>query len=105
MQAKIDEEIARIVRQIIRKYKPERIILFGSAARGEWNLDSDADFLVIKSQVPTRGADRIRELSRLIKRDIPMDLLVYKPEEFSDRLEKGDPFIRTILTEGKLLYG
>ena len=87
------------------EFGPEKIILFGSAARGERGLDSDADFLVIKGQTPHYGADRIRELSRLIERNIPVDFLVYKPEEFEKRLEMGDPFLKTILKKGKVLYG
>jgi hypothetical protein len=50
-------------------------------------------------------ADRLRELIRLIEGDIPTDFLVYRPEEFEKRLEMGDPFLRAILKEGKILYG
>jgi hypothetical protein len=45
------------------------------------------------------------EVSRLIKRNIPADFLVYRPEEFAKRLSMGDPFIEMILEEGKVLYG
>ena len=44
MDLDISKEIQRITEQIIEKYKPDRIILFGSAARGELEPDSDADF-------------------------------------------------------------
>lgn len=98
------KEIEHITAQIIAKYKPERIILFGSAARGEFGPDSDADFLIIKRDTPWYGADRIRELSRIIERDIPVDLLVYRPEEFEGRVRIGDPFLKAVLKEGKILY-
>jgi uncharacterized protein len=98
-------EIDKITRQIIDKYRPEKIILFGSAARGEFGPDSDADFLIIKTDTPLYGADRIRELSRLIDRNIPVDLLVYRPEEVEQRLKREDPFLKAILKEGKVLYG
>jgi len=100
-----EKEIESIAIQIVQKYEPEKIILFGSAARGEAGPDSDADFLIIKSQTPYYGADRIRELSRLIERDIPVDFLVYRPEEFEKRLEMGDPFLKAVLKDGKVLYG
>jgi predicted nucleotidyltransferase len=100
-----EKEIQNITKQIIEKYKPEKIILFGSAARGAMDLDSDADFLIIKEKTPFYGADRIRELSGMIDRDIPLDLLVYRPEEFKKRLELGDPFLKAVLKEGKVLYG
>ena len=87
------------------KYQPEKIILFGSAARGDSNFDSDADFLIIKKETPYYGADRIRQISRLINRDIPVDFLIYRPEELKKRVEMGDPFLKAILKEGKVLYG
>jgi uncharacterized protein len=105
MNSRYHEEIERITAQIIQKYAPERIILFGSAARGESGLDSDADFLIIKKDTPLYGADRIRELSGIIERDIPIDLLIYRPEEIEKRMEMGDPFLKAILEEGKVLYG
>ncbi len=101
----MDREIESITAQIIEKYQPERIILFGSAARGEPGPDSDADFLIIKKDTPFYGADRIRQLSRVIDRSIPVDFLVYRPEELDRRIEMGDPFIKAILGEGKILYG
>lgn len=105
MELDFEKEIQNITQQIIEKYKPEKIILFGSAARGEPNLDSDVDFLIIKKKTPLYGADRIRELSRIIERNIPVDLLIYRPEEFQKRLQMGDPFLKSILEEGKVLYG
>jgi uncharacterized protein len=105
MAASVVSEIGKITKQIIDKYRPEKIILFGGAARGEFGPDSDADFLIIKKDTPLYGADRIRELSSMIDRDIPVDLLVYRPEEVEQRLKIGDPFLKAILNEGKVLYG
>ena len=105
MDIDFQKEIESITSQIISKYKPEKIILFGSAARGGSNYDSDADFLIIKKETPLYGADRIRELSRIIKRNIPTDFLIYRPREFKKRLEMEDPFLKAIIKEGKVLYG
>jgi predicted nucleotidyltransferase len=101
----VNREIENITNQIIEKYKPEKIILFGSAAKGELKPDSDVDFLIVKRETPHYGADRMRELSRLIERNVPIDFLIYRPEEFDKRLEMGDPFLRTVLKEGRVLYG
>ena len=100
-----EKEIESITAQIIERYKPEKIILFGSAGRGKFSLDSDVDLLIIKKDTPLYGADRIRELSRIIDRNIPVDFLVYRPEEFEKRLKMGDPFLKAILKEGRVLYG
>ena len=105
MEIKFAEEIQSITRQIIEKYRPERIILFGTAAKGKWSSDSDVDFLIIKKDTPLYGSDRIRELSRVIERNIAVDFLIYRPEEFDKRLKMGDPFLKAIIKEGKLLYG
>jgi len=105
MDINFEKEIESITIQIIEKYEPEKIILFGSAARGESGSDSDADFLIIKKETPFYGADRIRELSRIVNRNIPVDFLVYRPEEFEKRVEMGDPFLKAIIKEGKVLYG
>jgi len=101
----IRQEIEQITAQLVAKYGPERIILFGSAARGELHPDSDADFLIIKRDCPMLGADRIRELYRLIERRIPVDFLVYLPDEFDRRGAMGDPFLKAVLREGTVLYG
>ena len=105
MSVDFRQEIRHITAQLVEKYAPERIILFGGGARGEFHADSDADFLIIKRECPTRGTDRIRELHRLIDRNIPVDFLVYRPEEFEERLAMGDPFLKAILREGKVLHG
>ena len=98
-------EIQNIVDQIIRKYNPQKIILFGSAGRGEYDKVNDLDFLIIKQDVPLYGIDRMRELDELIERNIAADMLVYRPDEFEERIKLGDPFIKTILREGRVLYG
>ena len=105
MEMDLTKEIESITVQIVEKYRPERIILFGSAARGEFTPDSDADFLIVKKDTPLYGADRIRELSRLIERNIAVDFLIYRPEELNQRMEMGDPFLKAVLKEGKVLYG
>lgn len=97
-------EIESIKNQLIEKYKPEKIILFGSAAWGDEEVN-DIDLLIIKSDTPHYGIDRMRELDKLIERNIAADMLVYKPEEIKERLELGDPFIKKIFKDGKVLYG
>ena len=104
-EQEINAEIDRIVNQIIQKYKPLKIIIFGSAARGEFDRVNDLDFLIIKEKVPLYGIDRMRELDELIDRKIAADMLVYRPHEFEERIKLNDPFITTILKEGRILYG
>lgn len=103
-EQELQREIENIKKQIVEKYKPQRVILFGSAAWGNVTSDSDVDFLIIKKDVPYYGIDRMRELDHLIAYNVAVDFLVYKPEEYEERLKLGDPFIKTISTKGKVLY-
>jgi len=99
-----DEEIKNIVEQLINLYKPEKIVLFGSLANGEVKTGTDIDLFIIKSNVPELGVDRIRQLDALIKYRLATDFIVYRPDELEQRLKLGDPFVKGILEQGKVLY-
>ena len=103
---RIQIQIKKIVEQLVKKYRPEKIILFGSAAKEDSKNINDIDFLIIKNDVPRLGIDRIGELDRIIDRDeIAVDMIVLQPKEIEERLTLGDPFIKSIIEEGKVLYG
>ncbi len=101
----LEEEIQKILRQIIEKYHPEKVVLFGSAAGPGSAEINDLDFLIIKEDVPYYGLDRLYEIDSLIKRNVPVDMLVYKPAEIEERLRMGDPFVKKMIYEGQVLYG
>jgi predicted nucleotidyltransferase len=101
----LKKEIDSIVGQLVNIYHAQKVILFGSAANGSFGADSDLDFLVIKQDVPANGRERIRELRRLIEKHVPADFLVYNKEELELRLRLGDPFLKSVLAEGQVLYG
>ena len=102
-----NSEINLIRDQLIKKFKPEKIILFGSLARGEINKNSDIDLLIIKNDKQKRPfrIKAVFEAIRGIKRNFPLDALVYTQEEIEKRLVLGDHFIKNVFTEGKVLYG
>lgn len=101
---KFYKEIKNIVEQLIRLYKPDKIILFGSLVNDDINEGTDIDLFIIKKNIPNLGIDRIRQLDALIKYKLATDFIVYKPEELKERLQLGDPFVKNILKEGKVLY-
>ena len=101
---RFEKEIQSIVDQIIRLYKPEKIILFGSLAKGEINDATDIDLFIIKKDIPNIGVDRIRQIEALIRYNLATDYIIYRPEEVEDRLNQGDPFIKNIISKGKVLY-
>ncbi|KKR81299.1 MAG: polymerase, beta domain protein region protein [Candidatus Daviesbacteria bacterium GW2011_GWA1_41_61] len=103
-QVQIQDQIDSIKNQLIEKYKPQKIFLFGSSVTGKMTEDSDLDFLIIKDDKKD-PYNRIVEVYHLIEKDIAADFLVYTPQEFSERLKLGDPFVTSIPSEGKVLYG
>ena len=96
--------LAGIVQRIVEKFRTEKIILFGSYAKGVPDRDSDLDLLVVMdSKEPM--SQRIRRVTEVAKvRFLPMDIVVRTPAEIDERLAKGDFFIADILSTGKVLY-
>ena len=97
------KELKRIISVLKIKYKPEKIILFGSFAQGNAQKDSDIDLMIIKEtrQNPWKRQDTVE---RLVTRKVPVDLLVYTPRELKNRIDLGDTFTREVFTKGKLVY-
>jgi type I restriction enzyme S subunit len=98
-----DETLREIVRRVVEAVAPEKIILFGSAARGEMGPDSDVDLLVVKS-----GVDRL-ETARAVRRSllgigIPKDVIAVTPEDLSRHGGDRSGVIFSALREGKVVY-
>ena len=102
---KHQKEIKKITDQIVKKYKPEKIILFGSYAWGKPTENSDVDLFIVKKS-KKRRIDRGRELRRMLfGNDFPaMDVLIYTPKELEKRISMEDFFIKEILSKGKVFY-
>jgi uncharacterized protein len=97
------EEALNALVQALQRYQPQRIILFGSAARGEADADSDLDVLVIK-ETPEPFVQRLETMARLCPPGVHADILVYTPEELQRMVEDGNPFILCALEEGQVIY-
>ena len=97
------ESINELAERIAREFHPQRIILFGSIARGTATEDSDVDLLVI---MPTEGSGlrKAAEIMNKISPSIPVDLIVRDPEEVRSRLKANDFFLREVVEKGKVLY-
>lgn len=102
----IQNQIDTIVRCIAQEYKPEKIILFGSAARGDMGPDSDIDLFIIKkgSLTPQQRSDAVYDILWQLKGRPAVDVLVYTPQEIQQRLSIGDWFVKDVLEEGKVVY-
>lgn len=97
------KEVEKIINQIVKKYKPEKIILFGSFASGKTKENSDVDLLVIK-KTKDRFTTRLFKIAEIIKSSLGTDILVYTPKEWKSALEEENYFIEEINKKGKLVY-
>jgi predicted nucleotidyltransferase len=105
MTLQLQQKAQKITDEIVKEYKPEKVILFGSAASEASTDDSDLDFCIIKSDVPIKSRDRYYDLVGKVHYDWPSDFLILTPQEVQKRLALGDPFMEAIMTKGSVLYG
>lgn len=89
--------------RIEREFHPNRIVLFGSYARGIPTPDSDVDLLVVMpfTGKPWHAASAIR---RRLQPPFPLDLLVRTPEQVDERLRRGDTYLEALFYEGVVLH-
>lgn len=97
------EAIDDVVRQIAEQFHPHLIILFGSYAYGTPRPESDVDLLVVMDTQISEIQQEIAIL-RAIRKHFAMDLLVRKPDYLAYRLAIGDPFLKEITEQGKVMY-
>jgi predicted nucleotidyltransferase len=104
MNPPYNDLINDIVRRIVEMVQPDKIILFGSRARGDARPDSDIDILVIEESTEPgfrRDAALYRALAGL---NAPVDVITYTPEEVSDWSAVPQAFVTTAVREGKVVY-
>jgi len=98
------KEIQEMVRRIVTRFHPERIILFGSHARGDAGPDSDVDLLVV---MPVEGSRREKAVEigvALHDIRLPKDIIVTTPESFETRKEIAGTIERPAARQGRVLY-
>ncbi len=97
------DRIQELRDRIVRDFEPERVILFGSHARGDAGKYSDVDLLVI---LPFEGKSyrKSAEIRSRVRSDFSMHLVARTPEEVERRLALGDFFLQEVMEEGKVLY-
>lgn len=90
--------------KIIADYRPEKILLFGSLARGNATESSDIDLVIIK-RTTKRPIERRKDVWRIARPRIATDFFVYTPEEFSNSVKERRAFFAQELSEhGHILY-
>lgn len=89
--------------EIVERFNPQRIILFGSYAYGHPGPASDVDVLVIMDTLMKETEQAVR-ICQAIDYHFGLDLIVRKPETVAHRLALGDPFLAEVLEKGTVLY-
>ncbi len=93
-----------LVQRITSKGSPEKIVLFGSRARGDYLPDSDLDILIVENSNAPRIKRSLRYRRALRGLFPAKDIVVWTPNEIAEWQNVPNAFITTILREGKVLY-
>lgn len=105
MTDSVKDEIEKIVNKIIKEIPVIKIILFGSYAYGIPNSDSDIDICII-SEENKRKIDLIHDIRKTVRgAQYPLDILVYKSDEFENRANSLTSIEHNIAQKGIVLYG
>lgn len=103
-----EELLKAITTTIVQTVDPERVILFGSQARGEGGNGSDLDLLIVEREPfgagRSRWAETIRIRRALHRFAVPKDILVYSTDEMAQWKDSVNHIIARCLCEGKILY-
>ena len=100
-----DEKVlAEMVRRLVEALDPDRIVLFGSRARGDQQPDSDVDLLIVKASNGSTDQWDVRAYEALTGLGIPTDILCYTTQEVEDWAPVRNHVISRALREGQVLY-
>ena len=102
-EEKVSAPVEHFVARLVRRFEPDRMILFGSSVAGSPRAFGDVGLLV---ETPFRGLarDEAARIAREIPHDFSLDLLVRRPEELRRAREIGDRYLGGILERGRVLY-
>src|SRR5712691_3119896 len=102
----LNEYLAIVTGAIVDGVSPERVVLFGSFARGDQHRASDLDLVVI-AQTDAPFCDRIGEVLEIcdhVSKRLPVEALVYTPAEWARMRSTGSSFVALVEREGRVLY-
>jgi predicted nucleotidyltransferase len=104
MKIQYAKELHRIVQRLVRRYRPETIILFGSLASVQSRKWSDIDLAVIK-KTRRRFLDRLKDALLAANPKEALDILVYTPDEVTNmEFNKNSFWLHEIKEKGRILY-
>jgi len=99
-----ENKILSIIYIIVSQYEPDKIILFGSYARGDATENSDLDLFIVKNTDKPRY-QRGMEIRKLLYGSmIPIDIVVFTPYEIESSKDIKYSFVNEVIKSGKILY-
>ena len=98
------EIINKIVQRIVGHHHPDKIILFGSHAKGEGGPDSDIDLLIVFTNVESRRRKAVEIYSLLAGIGVPKDIVVVTKDDIKKYGHEIGTIIKPALDEGKVIY-
>lgn len=96
-------DIQKFAADVAREFLPEKVILFGSYARGNAGAESDVDLLVVMPG-DVSGVQVAVDIITRLKPTLPVELVVRSTRQIKERLALNDYFLKEILATGKELY-
>ena len=96
-------QVQQIIDELVKNYQPEKVILFGSRVVGKTHKWSDVDLVAIK-KTSKNFYDRIGEASASFKHILPVDIIVYTPEEFVLMVMESRFVKEEVIKKGKVVY-
>lgn len=103
-KTRAQEIIQEMVRRIVQRFRPEKIVLFGSYARGTEGPDSDVDLLVVVPIESSRRQKVVEIYTLLAGMGMPKDIIVVTPTDVEKYKDVAGNIIGPALAEGKILY-
>lgn len=100
-----DPIVSTMVDRIVGRFQPERVVLFGSRARGDAAESSDVDLLIVMPDGTDRRQAAVDMHLLLGDMPLPKDIVVTTPDEIARRGQIVGTVLRSALREGTVVYG
>ncbi len=101
----LERDLAKLLKKLKKEYSPDKVILFGSLAKGRVSPDGDIDILIVKEHLPARYWDRVKEFAPMLAGcDVGVDYTIWTPKELAGELDKNSFLRDEIVGKGRVLY-
>ena len=99
----VREWLPEVLRPIVERFRPLKVIVFGSLARGDEDVDSDVDLLVVLPHVEDKRATALA-IQAAVEAPVPVNVFVTDPDEIARRGHVIGTALEPALREGKVLF-